>query len=87
MSPRLSSQLSPQGRRVSTIITPSTFSYLILIGRCAFEIVEPSRGIFSVVGGATRHYYKAESEEELVDWMIAIKKHIPESKIEINEST
>jgi len=35
----------------------------------------------------TRHYYKAESEEELVDWMIAIKKHIPESKIEINDST
>jgi len=54
---------------------------------CAFEIVEPSRGLFSVVGGATRHYYKAESDEEFVDWMIAIKKHIPESKIKINEST
>eukprot|EP00467_Chlorarachnion_reptans_P018975 CAMPEP_0114499978 /NCGR_PEP_ID=MMETSP0109-20121206/7711_1 /TAXON_ID=29199 /ORGANISM="Chlorarachnion reptans, Strain CCCM449" /LENGTH=637 /DNA_ID=CAMNT_0001677593 /DNA_START=345 /DNA_END=2255 /DNA_ORIENTATION=- len=35
---------------------------------CAFEIVEPSRGFFSVVGGPTRHCYKAESEEELVDW-------------------
>eukprot|EP00471_Norrisiella_sphaerica_P000094 CAMPEP_0184481566 /NCGR_PEP_ID=MMETSP0113_2-20130426/3117_1 /TAXON_ID=91329 /ORGANISM="Norrisiella sphaerica, Strain BC52" /LENGTH=572 /DNA_ID=CAMNT_0026860763 /DNA_START=108 /DNA_END=1823 /DNA_ORIENTATION=+ len=35
---------------------------------CAFEIVEPSRGIFSVVGGASRHCYKADSEEELVDW-------------------
>mmetsp|Transcript_18848 Transcript_18848/g.35569 ORF Transcript_18848/g.35569 Transcript_18848/m.35569 type:complete len:603 (-) Transcript_18848:130-1938(-) len=55
--------------------------------QCAFEIVEPSRGFFSVVGGSTRHYYKADSEEELVDWMIAIKKHIPESKIEINDST
>mmetsp|Transcript_4549 Transcript_4549/g.8288 ORF Transcript_4549/g.8288 Transcript_4549/m.8288 type:complete len:701 (-) Transcript_4549:289-2391(-) len=54
---------------------------------CAFEIIEASRGFSSFLGGPTRHYYKAESEEELVDWMIAIKKHIPESKIEINHDT
>eukprot|EP00468_Gymnochlora_sp_CCMP2014_P012447 CAMPEP_0167756936 /NCGR_PEP_ID=MMETSP0110_2-20121227/9654_1 /TAXON_ID=629695 /ORGANISM="Gymnochlora sp., Strain CCMP2014" /LENGTH=591 /DNA_ID=CAMNT_0007643085 /DNA_START=136 /DNA_END=1911 /DNA_ORIENTATION=+ len=55
---------------------------------CAFEIIEPSRGFFSVVGsGPTRHCYKADSEEELVDWMIAMKKHIPESAIKIKNDS
>lgn len=53
---------------------------------CAFEIVEPGRGLFSVMG-PTRHIYKADTEEQLVDWMIAIKKYTAESKIDIKDDS
>ena len=45
------------------------------IDKFAFVIEEPNKSFFNFANAPTKYYFKAESEEKMVDWMVAIKKY------------